>query len=109
MLPMKYIKYLLIALALSGCASWGENLGTGLSTSLQSHADSIAYKLGYGLITGIRDSLTGSNSQQKLGILIDSLLHRAGIRSAKEASMLLDTLAGETTNGKIKALLQTAS
>ena len=105
---MKNIRIFFFLLLLSGCASWGENLGTGLSTSLQSHADSIAYKLGYGLITGIRDSLSGSNSQQKLGALIDSLLHRVGIRSAKEVSMLLDTLAGETTNGKIKALIETA-
>src|ERR1700730_12284427 len=108
MLPMKYIKYLLIALALSGCASWGENLGSGLSTSLQTHADSIAYKLGYGLISGIRDSLTGKVSQEKLAALIDTLLHHAGIQSSKEVAMLLDTLAGETTNGRIKMLLQTA-
>ncbi|MDP4221617.1 MAG: hypothetical protein Q8896_14370, partial [Bacteroidota bacterium] len=105
---MRYLKYVLLAAAFTGCVSWGENLGEGLTSKLQTHADSIAYKLGYGLITGIRDSLTGQELQQKLGTLIDTLLHRAGIRSAKEASMLLDTLAGETTNGRIKTILQTA-
>jgi hypothetical protein len=103
---MKQIKYLLIVFILSGCASWGENLGEGVSVKFQSHADSIAYKLGYGLINGIRDSLTGIASQQKLSLLIDTLLHQAGIRSAKEVAGLLDTLAGETTNGKIRSLLE---
>ncbi|MFI5263426.1 MAG: hypothetical protein ACHQM6_02815 [Candidatus Kapaibacterium sp.] len=105
---MKHLKIFLLALALSGCASWGENLGNGVTSSLQSHADSIAYKLGYGLISGIRDSLTSKMSQEKLAALIDTLLHHAGIQSSKEFAMLLDTLAGETTNDKIKMLLQTA-
>src|SRR5438105_3446924 len=105
---MKQLKIFLLLLVFSGCASWGENLGGGLSTAVQSHADSIAYKLGAGLISGIRDSLTGKISQEKLAALIDTLLHHAGLQSSKEVASLLDTLAGETTNGRIKAILGNA-
>jgi hypothetical protein len=38
---MKHVKIFLIALTLSGCASWGQNLGEGVSSKFQSHADSI--------------------------------------------------------------------
>src|SRR5438105_3643876 len=98
---MKYINYILLCAALSGCASWGDNIGAGLET----HADSIAIKLGRGLISGLRDSLTSKNSSEKFGALIDSVLHHAGVSSGKQLSALLDTLAGETTNGQIKHLL----
>ncbi len=104
---MKYVKYLLIALAVSSCGSSVADLEEGFLVKLQSHADSIAYQLGNGLISGMSAVALSKESQQKLGVMIDSLLTTVGIRTSKDLSMLLDTLAGETTNGKLRILLKT--
>ena len=105
---MKYLKYILIVVTLSSCGSSVSNLEESFLLKLQSHADSIAYKIGYGLVSGMSTVALGKESQQKLGVLIDSLLHTVGLRTAKDVSMLLDTLAGEATNAKLRALIQTA-
>ena len=107
LLFMRYIKYLLLAAALSSCGSSVGDLEEGFLMKLQSHADSIAYKLGYGLISGMSTVALSKESQEKLGVMIDSIMHTVGIRTTKDLAILLDTLAGETTNSRLKILLQT--
>lgn len=102
---LKQIRYLLLALAITGCGSSVADLEEGFLMKLQSHADSIAYKLGYGLISGMSTVALSKESQEKLGVMIDSIMHTVGIRTAKDLSVILDTLAGETTNRKLKMLL----
>ncbi len=102
-----YLLLLLLSLGAIGCASWGENIGNGVSTSLKNNGQDITYKLGAGAISGVRDSLTSPASELKIKLFLDSLLSHVGITTSKQLSMLLDTLAGSTTNGKIHVLLKT--
>jgi len=68
----------------SGCASIGEDLGKGLISGVNQQADTLGGKLGGGLVTGARDSLTNAETRQKLAELL--------------------TMLGDTLNAQVRSL-----
>jgi len=90
-------------LFLSGCANFkeaGSDLGTGLSEGVKVNADTIGSRLGAGVVSGARDTLTSAETQRRLGELVD----RLGESLARQATASRDTLLGEYTRAWIEGL-----
>jgi hypothetical protein len=91
-------RWIAVVLLCSGCGSLldrVEQMPEKLTGALKRDADTIATKLGSGLIVGVRDSLTGDKTRQELTRLIDSLVATVGSSARREAPHLVDSLLGE--------------
>lgn len=91
----------------SGCSVFrgvGEDLGEGVLYELDKKADSISYKLGYNLMNGIADGISRPKSQNRLKLLIDSLVMKLGYKTNEQARALRDSLLGDYTRRWIQSV-----
>lgn len=92
------MRWIALVVLLNGCGPLldrVEQVPEKLTSALKRDADTIAAKLGSGLVVGLRDSLTGEKTRQDLARLLDSLVTTVGSSARREAPHLVDSLLGE--------------
>jgi len=94
---------LLLMFGAAGCIDFketGKNLGSGLSDGIKQNADTVGARLGAGVVQGARDTLTSTETQQRLNKMLDDL----GQALARQAAASRDSLLGASTKRWIEDL-----